>query len=72
MSNENPNDEFHLGEKDVVLRKKVINFLFKDKNPFETIYFYNRKRPDKCFKKSMEHLLSIPQVFVIKLYLYYV
>lgn len=63
LSNENPNDEFHLGEKDVELRKKNINFGFKNKNPFETIYFYNPKIPNKCFKKSMEHLLVMPQVF---------
>ena len=30
LSYENPMDEFHLGEKDVELRKKVINFGFKN------------------------------------------
>lgn len=55
LSYENPMDEFHLGEEDVELRKKVINFGFKNKNPFETIYFYNPKKPNICFKKSMEH-----------------
>jgi len=60
---ENPKDEFFLTEKDIELRKKTINFGFKNKNPFETIYFYNPKRPNECFKKSMEHLLVMPQVF---------
>ena len=59
----NPKDEFYLSENDIELRKKIINFGFKNKNPFETIYFYNPNRPDKCFKKSMEHLLIMPQVF---------
>ena len=63
LSAENPKDEFYLSERDIELRKKVINFGFKNKNPFETIYFYNPKRPSECFKKSMEHLLVMPQVF---------
>ena len=63
LCNENPKDEFYLSEKDIELRKKNINFGFKDKNPFETIYFYNPKIPDKIFKKSMEHFLIMPQVF---------
>ena len=63
LCNENPKDEFYLTEKDIELRKKIINFGFKNKNPFETIYFYNPNQPDKCFKKSMEHLLIMPQVF---------
>ena len=63
LYNENPKDEFYLSEKDIELRKKTINFGFKNKNPFETIYFYNPKRPNECFKKSMEHLLVMPKVF---------
>ena len=63
LCNENPKDEFYLTENDIELRKKNINFGFKDKNPFETIYFYNPKRPNDCYKKSMEHLLTMPQVF---------
>jgi hypothetical protein len=63
LCNENPKDEFYLSEKDIELRKKTINFGFKNKNPFETIYFYNPKRPNECFKKSMEHLLVMPKVF---------
>ena len=63
LCSENPKDEFYLSEKDIELRKKTINFGFKNKNPFETIYFYNPKRPSECFKKSMEHLLVMPQVF---------
>jgi hypothetical protein len=59
----NPKDEYYLTDKDIELRKKTINFGFKNKNPFETIYFYNPKRPNECFKKSMEHLLVMPQVF---------
>ena len=61
--NENPNDELYLSEKDIELRKKTINFGFKNKNPFETIYFYNPRRPDECSKKYKEHLLVMPQVF---------
>ena len=63
LSSENPKDEFYVSEKDIELRKKTINFGFKNKNPFETIYFYNPKRPNEFFKKSMEHLLVMPQVF---------
>ena len=63
LCNENPKDEYYLTEKDIELRKKNINFGFKDKNPFKTINFFNSKRPNICFKKSMEHLLIMPQVF---------
>ena len=63
LCEENPKDEYYLNENEVELRKKTINFGFKNKNPFETIYFYNPKRPNECFKKSMEHLLVMPQVF---------
>ena len=63
LCEDNPKDEYYLSEKDIELRKKTITFGFKNKNPFETIYFYNPKRPDECFKKSMEHLLVMPQVF---------
>lgn len=63
LYSENPKDEYYLSENDIELRKKTINFGFKNKNPFETIYFYNPKRPNECFKKSMEHLLVMPQVF---------
>ena len=63
LCEQNPKDEYYLTDKDIELRKKTINFGFKNKNPFETIYFYNPKRPNECFKKSMEHLLVMPQVF---------
>ena len=63
LGSDNPKDEFYLSENDIELRKKTINFGFKNKNPFETIYFYNPRRPNECFKKSMEHLLVMPQVF---------
>ena len=63
LDNENPKDEFYLTENDIELRKKEINFGFKNKNPFETIYFYYPKMPNNYFKKSMEHFLIMPQVF---------
>ena len=63
LCNENPKDEFYLTENDIELRKKNINFGFKDKNPFDTIYFYNPKRPNYCSKKSMLHLLTMPDIF---------
>ena len=63
LCNENPKDEFYLSENDIELRRKNINFGFKDINPFETIYFYKRNAPNKSFKKSMEHLLIMPQTF---------
>ena len=63
LCNENPKDEFYLSEKDIELRKKEINFGFKDKNPFKTICFYDPNNPNKSFKKSMEHLIIMPKVF---------
>ena len=65
LCNENPKDEFYLSENDIELRKKEINFGFKDKNPFDTIYFYNPKlsNPNECIKKNMEHFLNMPHVF---------
>ena len=63
LCNDNPKDEFYLSENDIELRRKNINFGFKNKNPFETIYFYNRNNPNNSFKKPMEHLLIMPQVF---------
>ncbi len=48
---------------DIELRVKNINFGFKNKNPFETIYFFNRYRPNTRFKKSMKHLPVMPRVF---------
>ena len=63
LCNENPKDEYYLSENDIELRKKEINFGFKDKNPFETIYFYEPKQPDDYFKKPMEHFIIMPHVF---------
>ena len=63
LCEDNPKDEYYLTMNDIELRKKTINFGFKNKNPFETIYFFNPKRPNECFRKSMEHLLVMPQVF---------
>ena len=63
LCNENPKDEFYLTMKDIELRIKNINFGFKDKNPFETIKFFNPKKPNELEKKPMEHLPIMPQFF---------
>ena len=63
LSIENPKDEFYLTKDDIELFVVSIDMGYKDKNPFEKIYFYNPNFEDKCFKKLMNYNLNHKDVF---------
>ena len=63
LSIENPKDEFYLTKDDIELFVISIDMGYKDKNPFEKIYFYNPNFEDKCFKKLMNYNLNHKDVF---------
>lgn len=60
---DNPKDELYVNKEDVELVKLAYDFGNKFNNPFNNIYFYNPKQPNKCFKKLQRHSLLTPNVF---------
>ena len=63
LSYDNPKDEFYLTEDDIEIKKTSIDYGYGNKNPFQTIYFYNPKVPEKCYKKLQSHSILTPEVF---------
>lgn len=63
LSFNNPKDNYYLTKEDIDIQKVSIDFGNKDSNPFENIYFYNSKIPDKCFKKLQKNSLILPSIF---------
>jgi hypothetical protein len=63
LSYDNPKDEFYLTEEDIEIKKTSIDYGYGNKNPFQTIYFYNPKVPEKCYKKLQSHSILTPEVF---------
>ena len=63
LSYDNPKDDFYLTKDDIEIKKTSIDYGYGNKNPFQTIYFYNPKVPEKCFKKLQSHSILTPEVF---------
>ena len=56
----NPKDELYIKNEDIEFRKRSVNFGFGNKNPFNTIYFYNPVT-NKLRINKMTHLLNMPE-----------
>ena len=63
LSYDNPKDDFYLSQDDIEIKKTSIDYGNGNKNPFQNIYFYNPKVPEKCFKKLQSHSILTPEVF---------
>lgn len=57
---DNPKDDGFVDENDVILTSASIDYGFKDKNPFNSIFFFNKENENKCFKRNSNLL---PEVF---------
>lgn len=56
LSYDNPKDNSYLFEGDVILTSASIDYGFKDKNPFNSIYFFKQENRDNCFKRNSSML----------------
>ena len=56
----NPKDELYIKNDDIEFRKRSVNFGFGNKNPFDTIYFYNPVT-NKSKINKMTHLLNMSE-----------
>ena len=56
----NPKDELYIKNEDIEFRKRSVNFGFGNKNPFDTIFFYNPVT-NKSKINKMTHLLNMPE-----------